>query len=330
MVSTFAGGGQLATGNGTNVNLAAFAGTSSEIAIDHNDAIYITAGGLLARVGPDAAVSTITNFPFGITGICVDSHNNIFLSDQTDNKVFRMQTNGVLSVFAGSGGRGAADGNGITASFIFPQILACDNFDNIYVADAGNYLLRKIDQNQNVTTISGAGTSSHDGTGTNATFGYISAMSVDAFNNSTLGCGPNDASFPNTSFRIVNSQTNAATLAGSFTQIGYTNGPGDLARFAARGVCVAGGKLFIADYGNQRIRELPFYAQSFSAAKLQLSILPVLTITGTAGGTYEIQTSPDMTTWTTVATILLNSSPFLWVDQSGVIGTNFYRAVLVP
>jgi hypothetical protein len=37
-----------------------------------------------------------------------------------------------------------------------------------------------------------------------------------------------------------------------------------------------------------------------------------------------------MTNWTTRATLLLNASPYLWIDQNPVSGSKFYRALLLP
>jgi hypothetical protein len=37
-----------------------------------------------------------------------------------------------------------------------------------------------------------------------------------------------------------------------------------------------------------------------------------------------------MNTWNPVATVLLNSSPYLWIDRNPVAGNKFYRAVLLP
>jgi hypothetical protein len=127
--------------------------------------------------------------------------------------------------------------------------------------------------------------------------------------------------------------TNGVTLAGSFTQTGYTNGAGNLARFNnASGVCVLGGTIYVADASNQRIRSITNnpIAQIVSPANLQLNTYPGLQIIGTVGRTYQVQSSPDIASWTTRATLLLTSSPFLWIDQNPVSGNKFYRAVMLP
>jgi hypothetical protein len=135
--------------------------------------------------------------------------------------------------------------------------------------------------------------------------------------------------------RKMNAQTNVVTLAGVFYQYnyGFVNGPGSQARFYnASGGCFSQGQIFIADAGNNRIRSLTFNSQALVAppASLQLNTYPGLQITGTVGRTYQVQTSPDMRTWTTTATLLLNASPWLWIDQNAVSGNKYYRAVMMP
>jgi hypothetical protein len=131
----------------------------------------------------------------------------------------------------------------------------------------------------------------------------------------------------------MDAQTNVVTLAGTFYQYGYANGAGYLARFNnAMGGCFSQGMIFVADSGNNRIRNITFNAQPqvVAPASLQLNTYPGLRITGTVGRTYQIQTSPDLNTWTTKTTLLLTASPYLWIDQNAVNGNNFYRAVMLP
>ena len=122
-------------------------------------------------------------------------------------------------------------------------------------------------------------------------------------------------------------------MAGSFTQTGYTNGAGNLARFnGADGVCISGGTIYVADSSNQRIRSITNNPQSqvVSGANLGIGTFAGVTITGIVGRTYQIQSSPDLNTWTTRATVLLTSSPYLWIDQNPIAGNKFYQAVLLP
>jgi len=127
--------------------------------------------------------------------------------------------------------------------------------------------------------------------------------------------------------------TNVVTVAGSFSQGGYANGAGSIARFnGAHGVFFSQGMLWVADAGNQRIRSIAFNpsAQVVTGANLVINTYPGLTITGIVGRTYQIQTSPDAKTWSAHANVLLPSSPYLWFDQDPVAGNRFFRALLLP
>jgi hypothetical protein len=136
----------------------------------------------------------------------------------------------------------------------------------------------------------------------------------------------------------MDASTNVVTMAGNFTQTGYqqtsyANGAGNLALFnGADGVCISGGTIYVADAGNQRIRQISFNpsTQVVTGANLGIGSFAGVTITGIVGRTYQIQSSPEMAAWTTRATVLLTSSPYLWIDQNPVSGDKFYRALLLP
>ncbi len=332
-VTTFAGGGNQTAGIGTNVNLdSSFFGCMT---IDRNDTIWMIThpGGSAALYKiTSTAVITSTNLPVTYSyGICADFSGNIYVSGSYSlvNKIFRYGTNGVLSVFAGSGNLGYADGNGIFTAFRIPKALAIDAANNIYVWDSGNFLIRRIDQSQSVTTFAGQyqNGSSADGVGTNASFNRIDQMCFDISGNLLLACGD--------SIRKVSAATNVTTVAGSFSQASYVNGAGNLARFDGNnyglGVWISGGTIYVADSNNQRIRSITNNPtmQPVLPANLQLNTYPGLQIIGTVGRTYQVQSSPDMTNWTARATLLLNASPYLWIDQNPVSGNKFYRAILL-
>ena len=326
-VTTFAGGGSNAQGTGTNVNLSSGIGG---LTIDRNDTLWAFTSQSFVRLYKitTGAVVSYTSFNLGLTimGACADSVGNIYFS--SGNKIYRYATNSVLSVFAGSGNSGYADGNGIFTSFYNPTAMAADAADNIYVWDSSNYLIRRIDQNQNVTTIAGTynSTSRTDGVGTNAGFGSISQMCVDGSGNLILACG--------NSIRKIYPTTNVVTMAGNFGYTGgYANGAGNVAQFNnASGVCVSQGSVFVADSNNQRIRQISFNPQPqvVTGANLGIGTFAGVTITGIVGRTYQIQSSPNMAAWTTRATVLLTSSPYLWIDQNPASGNKFYRALLLP
>jgi NHL repeat len=325
-VSTFAGGGTQYEGYGTDVSLVS--SYYGGMTIDHSDTLWLAVNQTLCRIRSDGYVSKTNLSGFSNDShLCVDSGNNLYYSDQQGNIIYRYSTNGVLEVFAGSGNLGSADGNGIFSSFYHPTVLAADAADNIYVWDLENHLLRRINQNRDVVTVAGKlGVSVNaDAVGTNATFNSVTAMTVDNSGNVILA--------GLYSIRKITAATYATTIAGHFTQSGYTNGAGNLARFnQANGVCVSQGMIFVADTVNQRIRNIAFdpSPQIVSGANLDLSTYAGLKITGVVGRTYRVESSANMTNWMARATLLLNSSPYLWLDQYPVSGNKYYRALLLP
>jgi len=329
-VSTFAGGGTGAVpGYGISVSLSSYAfGTYSTMIIDKANTLWINAingSAYLLRIGSDGYVSASNPGLSLPGGLAVDSGNNLYISDYGAHKIYRFLTNGTLEVFVGSGNSGFVDGNGIFTSFQYPTAIAVDQGDNVYVFDAQT--IRRINQNRDVVTIGGQPFvyTEADGVGTGATFNTVNGMCTDNSGNVLLVTG--------LAIRRMSLSANVSTVAGSFSQGGYANGPGNIARFSgAHGVTFSQGMLFVADAGNQRIRSISFNPspQVVNGANLSLNTYPGLTITGIVGRTYQIQTSPDATNWVPRANVLLPSSPYLWFDQNPVSGNRLYRALLMP
>ena len=79
-------------------------------------------------------------------------------ADQSNHVIRKIDSEGNVSTFAGTGSSGSSDGNGTNASFNNPYGIAFDSADNFYVVDSSNRKIRKIDPDGNVTTFAGSGT----------------------------------------------------------------------------------------------------------------------------------------------------------------------------
>jgi NHL repeat len=113
--------------------------------------------------------------------ICVDSQGNFFVTDGSNHRIQKISPNGVISTFVGTGTAGYVNsGSIVPPRFNFPFGICIDAQDNLYVADSGNYAIRKITPQGVVSTIAGDGTSgTNDGMGTAARFTGPFGIAID-------------------------------------------------------------------------------------------------------------------------------------------------------
>jgi len=175
--------------------IAVGAGGTLYVTDTGNDTIrMITATGLVRtlagsaqQVGSIDGIGNLARFN-GPAGIAVDSSGNIYVADSGNQTIRKITAAGVVSTLAGSPGQsGSIDGSGAAARFNNPVAVAVDGPGNVYVADLGNYTVRKISPAGAVTTLAGnAGQSGQaDGMGSAATFlsptGIVTDSSGDVF-----------------------------------------------------------------------------------------------------------------------------------------------------
>ena len=104
-------------------------------------------------------------FPAGVT---LDSAGNVFVADRAAHVVFRIdaRTNDI-TVFAGTGnaGRSGDGGPARAAELRHPEWVEFDARGNLYVADRGNHVIRRIDAAGIITHVAGTGASGQSGDG---------------------------------------------------------------------------------------------------------------------------------------------------------------------
>lgn len=134
--------------------------------------------------GDGAAASLATlNSP---TDVAFDATGSMYIADR-GNQVIRRVTSGIISTFAGTGTNGfAGDGGPATSAQLSnPTFLAAGN-GSIYVSDALNHRVRRIDSSGNIATVAGIGTAAFAGDGgppTSASFNAPHGLRVDASGN---------------------------------------------------------------------------------------------------------------------------------------------------
>lgn len=157
-----------------------------------------------------------------------------------------------VSTFAGTGFIGSTDGSTETATFTGPTGVAIDVFGNVFVADKGNHIIRKITAAGVVTTFAGSGTQgATDGPASTATFNQPYGIAVDTFGNLYV------ADYSNNKVRKITPTGIVSTLAGSGLY-GSVDGTATVAAFRGpTGVAVdASGNVYVTDLHNFKIRKI--------------------------------------------------------------------------
>lgn len=213
--------------------------------------VYTVAGvaGVTGNTNGTGTQATFHN-PYGIAS---DGQGNIYVANRFGNTIRKISLSGQVTTYAGTGNPGATDGSALSATFNEPWSVACDSNGNVYVADAKNYKIRKIDSNGQVTTVAGIGTFGvTNGAAALAQFGFPTGLAVNA-TGSIIYVSDR---MTNTIRKIENGMV--STFAGTVYSPGSNDGQGLSAKFNhPNGLALdATGNLIVADEFNNKIRRI--------------------------------------------------------------------------
>jgi len=208
-------------------------------------------------LSPDNNVKATESLNGLITDVAVDSDGNFYYSDQSYNVINKIDADGNLTIFAGTGEAGySGDGGAATSAKLYtPTGLAFDTNGNLYIADFRNHVIRKIDSNGNISTFAGTGTEGLTGDGGAATSATLNNPYDIVFDsNGNLYIADQD----NSRIRKVDTSGNISTFAGSAK--GYA-GDGGAATSAEldtpSGVAFdSNGNLYISDWNAHVVRKV--------------------------------------------------------------------------
>ena len=214
----------------------------------------VTTGGTGNTGGNGSTTDSTSTITFSSPDdVAVDAAGNLYVADYGNNLIRKITPAGIVSTLAGNGTIGAVDATGTLASFNGPAGIAVDAAGNIYVADSGNNLIRKITSAGVVTTL--AGTRSTADTSNTVTSEPVflgpSGVAVDASGNVYVA---------NSGYNTINKVSPAGTvttLAGNGNS-GAGDGVGTNATFNnPTGVAVDGsGNIYVADFLNSMVRKV--------------------------------------------------------------------------
>ena len=226
-------------------------------AITRVTVIQTVAGNGTAGYGGDTglAISAELN---GSVGVAEDAAQNLYIADTGNNRIRKVDTSGVITTIAGNGNAGYSgnQGHATGAELHSPAGIAVDATGNLYIAYTGNHVIRKVDTSGVITTIAGNGAegySGDNGAATSATLHAPASVAVDGAGNLYI------ADSGNNRIREVNTSGIITTIAGDGTA-GYSGDSGAATNAELNypsGIAIDGtGNLYIADAGNNRVREV--------------------------------------------------------------------------
>jgi uncharacterized protein (TIGR03437 family) len=218
--------------------------------------ISTVAGNGAYKFAGDGGPATSASFwqPYGVA---VDAVGNLYVADRGNSRIRKVSPSGIISTVAGNGiGGYSGDGGPATSASLFdPRGVAVDAAGNLYVADSGNQRIRKVSPSGTISTAAGGGHSDpgDGGPATSAWLGWPEGVAVDAAGNLYIA----DVN----SYRIRNVSPSGIinTVAGNGAWgLSGDGGPATSAQVSQpRGVAVdAAGNLYIADFGNRRVRKV--------------------------------------------------------------------------
>ncbi len=110
------------------------------------------------------ATSAQLNLP---SGLALDSAGNLYIAEQGGNRVRKVTPGGTISRVAGTGSYGYSgdDGLATSAKLASPFGVATDGAGNLYIADANNHRIRKVNSSGVITTVAGNGSPGFSGDG---------------------------------------------------------------------------------------------------------------------------------------------------------------------
>ena len=216
--------------------------------------------GTASGVSGDGGAATAASIN-AANGGAFDKYGNYYVAEVLGHKVRKITPIGIITTVAGIATSGY-NGDGMlatTAKLNSPTAIAVDTQGNIYIDDASNFRIRKMEFVTGlISTVAGTGVSGYNGDNipaTTAQLGGVQDLCIDKFGNLYI------ADQVNYRIRKISTDGTITTVAGSGTFSGTGTGDGGPATNATfnwlAGIVVdTSGNLFIADMNTARVRKV--------------------------------------------------------------------------
>jgi hypothetical protein len=219
--------------------------------------ITTVAGNGSAGFSGDGGPATVAQLddPYGVA---VDHVGNVYIAENNNNRIRKVSVSGTITTIAGTGLAGySGDGGAATAARLdHPYAVAIDSSGDIFIADAFNHCVRKINTSGLITTVAGTGTAGYSGDGGPATAAQLRVpfgLVVDSSDNIYIADSHNNC------VRKVDVYGTIITIAGTGS-LGFS-GDGGAATAAQLhnpvGIAIDGrGNVYFAENNNHRVRKV--------------------------------------------------------------------------
>jgi len=194
------------------------------------------------------------------SAVAVDNRGDVFIADTQNNMVREVTPNGIIHDVAGTGRAGYSGDGGwaVRAELDNPSGVAVDNRGDLFIADTYNNVIREVTPNGRIETIAGnprhGGYAGNGGPARHSLLRDPQGISLDRQGDLFIADSGNSVIREITTLGIIK------TVAGEPDRFGFDgdgagathtelSGPTDVAVDAA-------GDLFIADTGNNALREV--------------------------------------------------------------------------